>query len=166
MITGIGCEAEVVKDIAEGRMSFSIFKDRRIMAKKCAELVDLYLNDKESEEIDYEQYDNGMKIVGTCICEGQLIDRDNYELLIDNGYYTEEQVRPEMTPTPVPTETPTPIPTEEPEETPVPVPTEEPEETPAPATTEESEEAEELQETEEEEKGAENVSPTPTEKAK
>ena len=32
---------------------------------------------------------------GTYTCEIQLLDRDNYELLIDKGYYTEEEVLPE-----------------------------------------------------------------------
>ena len=37
-------------------------------------------------------------------------DGDNFELLIDNGYYEDEEVRPEATPTPTPEATPTPSP--------------------------------------------------------
>ena len=50
-----------------------------------------------------------------------MIDRDNYEILIDNGYYSEKEVEPDPTETPepvTPTEAaePTVTPTETPEE--------------------------------------------------
>ncbi len=112
LITGVGCEAEAVKDIAEGKMLCSIFMDRRVLAEQCAEMVDVLLKGDDPEINDYEQYDNGIKIIGTYVCETQLIDIDNYELLIDNGYYDAELVEPETTPAPEATELP--------EETPVP----------------------------------------------
>lgn len=45
----------------------------------------------------------------------QVIDGDNYELLIDNGYYEEEEIAPEAeeTVTPVPEESVTPSPKED-----------------------------------------------------
>ena len=126
MITGAGCEAEAVKTIASGRMEFSIFMDPRTTAEECENMVDAYLireEDSEAEDPevnDYESYDNGVKIVGAYLCEAQVIDGDNFEILIDNGFYTETEVRPEATPTPVPTASPTP--TEEPENTATPTP--------------------------------------------
>ncbi|MDO4340447.1 MAG: sugar ABC transporter substrate-binding protein [Eubacteriales bacterium] len=104
LINGVGCEAEAVKDIAEGGITFSVFMDRRVLAKECANLVDTYLKGETPEVNDYEQYDNGVKIIGTYTCDTKIIDRDNYELLIDNGYYLEEEVQPEALPsgTPVP----------------------------------------------------------------
>ena len=126
MITGVGCDAEAVKTIASGRMEFSIFMDPRTTAEECENMVDAYLireEDSEAEDPevnDYESYDNGVKIVGAYLCEAQVIDGDNFEILIDNGFYTETEVRPEATPTPVPTASPTP--TEEPENTATPTP--------------------------------------------
>lgn len=126
MITGVGCDAEAVKTIASGRMEFSIFMDPRTSAEECENMVDAYLireEDSEAEDPevnDYESYDNGVKIVGAYLCEAQVIDGDNFEILIDNGFYTETEVRPEVTPTPVPTASPTP--TEEPENTATPTP--------------------------------------------
>lgn len=114
MITGVGCDAEAVKSIASGRLAFSIFMDPREMAARCEDMVDAYLvreEDPEAEEPevnDYESYDNGVKIVGAYLCESQVIDADNYEILIDNGYYTEDEVTPEATPTPTPEPSPTP----------------------------------------------------------
>ena len=126
MITGVGCDAEAVKTIASGRMEFSIFMDPRTSAEECENMVDAYLIQEEDSEAedpevnDYESYDNGVKIVGAYLCEAQVIDGDNFEILIDNGFYTETEVRPEATPTPVPTASPTP--TEEPENTATPTP--------------------------------------------
>ena len=126
MITGVGCDAEAVKTIASGRMEFSIFMDPRTTAEECENMVAAYLireEDSEAEDPevnDYESYDNGVKIVGAYLCEAQVIDGDNFEILIDNGFYTETEVRPEATPTPVPTASPTP--TEEPENTATPTP--------------------------------------------
>lgn len=141
MITGVGCDAEAVKTIASGRMEFSIFMDPRTTAEECENMVDAYLIQEEDSEAedpevnDYESYDNGVKIVGAYLCEAQVIDGDNFEILIDNGFYTETEVRPEATPTPVPTASPTP--TEEPENTATPT----PEATVTPAPSEEPEAA-------------------------
>lgn len=143
VITGVGCEAEAVKAAASGRISFSLFMDYRELADRCEQMVHVYLTGEEDPEVnDYEQYDNGVKIIGSYLCEPQVIDRDNYELLIDNGFYQEEEVRPEATPTPTPEVTPTAEPTA----------TVTPEPTVTPSEENESED--------------ETATPTPTEKVK
>lgn len=122
MITGNGCKEDAVKRIASGTQAFSVFMDSRELADQCEEMVNVYLHGEDDPEVnDYEQYDNGVKIIGTYLCESQVIDRDNYEILIDNGYYSEKEVEPDPTeaPKPVtPTEAaePTVTPTETPEE--------------------------------------------------
>ena len=145
MITGAGCEAEAVKSIASGRMAFSIFMDPREMAARCEDMVNAYLvreedpDADEPEVNDYESYDNGVKIVGAYLCESQVIDADNYEILIDNGFYTEDEVTPETTPTPE-AEEPSPTPAERSERRTSPAPSEEePELTEAPSREEEPE---------------------------
>lgn len=114
-LCGVGCEAEAVRDIAEGRVQFSMFTDRRKLVQKCVDLVDICVSGESPEVDNYEQYDNGIKIIGTNLCEGQVIDKDNYQMLIDNGYYEEREVepldlveslRPEPTGTPEPTAAP------------------------------------------------------------
>lgn len=115
VITGNGCKEDAVKRIASGTQTFSVFMDARELADQCEEMVNVYLHGEDDPEVnDYEQYDNGIKIIGTYLCEPQMIDRDNYEILIDNGYYTEKEVEPDPTQTP----TPEPVtPTEMPEPT-------------------------------------------------
>lgn len=95
MITGFGCEAEAVKNIAEGKIFCSVFMDRRDLAEECVKMVDTYLKGEKPEVNNYEEYDNGKKIIGTYICDLQLINAGNYESLIDNGYYPEEEIRPD-----------------------------------------------------------------------
>ena len=94
-ISGTGCEAEAVKSIARGEQAVSLFMDSRNLAQECAKLVDACLKEETPEVNDYETYDNGKKIVGTVTCEMQVIDADNYPILIDNGYYEEEEIEPE-----------------------------------------------------------------------
>ena len=43
-----------------------------------------------------EDYDNGVKVVPSYLCDPVFADRDNYqELLIDSEYYTEDQIKAE-----------------------------------------------------------------------
>ena len=165
LISGSGCNADGVRRIAEGKQTFSIFMDRRELADQCEEMVNVYLHGEDDPEVnDYEQYDNGIKIIASYLCEPQMIDRENYEILIDNGYYTEDEVKPVATPTPTeepvtptPVETATPTPTEKAEqtETATPTPTKkvEPTETATPTPTEKAE-------------PTESATPTPSLKAK
>lgn len=166
MITGNGCKEDAVKRIASGTQAFSVFMDSRELADQCEEMVNVYLHGEDDPEVnDYEQYDNGVKIIGSYLCEPQMIDRDNYEILIDNGYYSEKEVEPDPTETPTPepvtpTETPelTVTPTEAPEEV-SPTPTEAEEPTP-------TEKAEPTKKPTSTPKPTATEKPVPTEKAK
>ena len=100
MITGYGSEAQAVKDIAAGKMSFTMFMDRKELAKGGAQMAIDYLTGEKVDVKDYSQYDNGVKIVGTFTCGAQMIDKDNYQILVDNGTYTEDEIAPDSTPTP------------------------------------------------------------------
>ena len=120
-LTGVGAQAESVKDIAEGKQAFTLFEDGRDMAEACVKIVDTYLGGEKPEVNDYEQYDNGVKIIGTHVCEPQLIDEGNYQILVDNGYYEASEIQPDPTPTSTPMPTLTPTPTEAPELTSSPV---------------------------------------------
>lgn len=94
MITGTGCTADAVKYIAEGRIFCSVFADRRNLAEECTKMVDTYIKGDTPEVNNYEEYDNGVKIISTYMCDVQLIDKGNYESLIDNGYYQAEEIEP------------------------------------------------------------------------
>ena len=139
MITGYGSEAEAVKAVAEHQISFTMFMDRKELAEGCVKILLDDLAGEKVEVTDYSQYDNGVKIVGAFTCGAQMIDKDNYQILVDNGTYTEDQIRPDPTPSPVPTATPaptaTPTPTVEPTQTPMPEATATPIPSPTPEAT-------------------------------
>ena len=72
----------------------TIFKDTRILAEKCAGMVDAVLKGVEPEVNDTNQYNNNIKVVPTYLCEPIAVDKDNYQtVIVDSGYYTEEQLQ-------------------------------------------------------------------------
>ena len=111
VITGYGSEAQAVKDVAAGKMAFTMFMDREELAKGGAQMAIDYLTGEKVDVKDYSQYDNGVKIVGTFTCGAQVIDKDNSQILVDNGTYTEDEIAPDPTPTPEATPTPQATPT-------------------------------------------------------
>lgn len=102
LITGVNAEAEAVKSVAEGKMGFTVLMDRRDLAEACVTLVDTWLKGDDVEVSNYSQYDNGVKIIGTVTCDGKIIDKDNYQIVVDNGFYLAEMIAPEASPTPTP----------------------------------------------------------------
>ena len=69
-------------------------------------LVDTYLKGDDVEVSNYSQYDNGVKIIGTVTCDGEIIDKDNYQILVDNGFYLSEMIAPAVSGTPDISQTP------------------------------------------------------------
>ncbi len=87
-ITGVGCKPEIVSEFASGIHGFSLFQDERTLAQTCADTLKDYMEGEKPEVSDYQQYDNGTKIIRTITCESEIIDGDNYQMLVDNGYYS------------------------------------------------------------------------------
>ncbi|HHU82647.1 MAG TPA: ABC transporter substrate-binding protein, partial [Firmicutes bacterium] len=72
----------------------SIFKDTRTLAAKVVEMVEAIMKGEEAPVNDTKTYHNGVKIVPSFLCEPVYADINNYrELLIDSGYYTEEDLQ-------------------------------------------------------------------------
>ncbi len=93
ILTGQDCDITAMKNIIAGHQSMSIFKDTRTLAAKVVEMVEAIMTDKEVPVNDKETYDNGTGVVPTYLCDPVFADINNYkELLIDTGYYTEDQL--------------------------------------------------------------------------
>ncbi|MBO6111691.1 MAG: sugar-binding protein [Lachnospiraceae bacterium] len=93
LITGQDAELMATKNIISGSQKMSIYKDTRLLASKCVTMVQAVLEGAEPEINDTEQYDNGKIVVPSYLCTPVAVDKDNYkELLIDGGYYTEDQL--------------------------------------------------------------------------
>lgn len=96
IVTGQDCDIPNVINIVKGLQSMSIFKDTRTLAERTVTMVDQILAGEEVEVNNTEDYDNGVKVVPSFLCDPVFADKDNYkELLIDSGYYTEDQIKVE-----------------------------------------------------------------------
>ena len=93
MITGQDAELMATKNIIAGSQTMSIYKDTRVLAEKCVTMVQAVLEGAEPEINDTEQYNNGKITVPSYLCTPVAVDKDNYkEVIVDGGYYTEEQL--------------------------------------------------------------------------
>ncbi len=94
IITGQDCDVANVKNMIAGKQSMSIFKDTRTLASKTVEMVDAIMKGTEAPVNDTKTYDNGTGVIPSFLCEPVFADVSNYkELLIDSGYYTEDQLK-------------------------------------------------------------------------
>ena len=94
IITGQDCDIAIMKNLIEGKQAMSVFKDTRTLASKVVEMVDALMKGKEPPVNDTETYNNGVGVVPSYLCEPVSCTAENYkELLIDTGYYTEDQLK-------------------------------------------------------------------------
>ena len=95
VITGQDCDIAIMPEIAAGEVKImSVFKDTRTLASKVVEMVDALMKGSEPPINDKETYNNGVYVVPSFLCEPVRCTVDNYkELLIDSGYYTEDQIK-------------------------------------------------------------------------
>ncbi len=93
IVTGQDAEIASVTLIDQGVQYATIFKDTRKLATQAVTAADAYLSGGEPEANDTETYDNGVKVVPSYLLESDIVYASNIgELLVDSGYYTEEQV--------------------------------------------------------------------------
>ncbi|RJW36508.1 sugar ABC transporter substrate-binding protein [Clostridiales bacterium TF09-2AC] len=94
VITGQDCDIANVKNMLNGKQAMSVFKDTRTLATQVVKMVDAVMQGSEAEINDTSSYDNGTGVIPTYLCEPVVVTIDNYkEMLIDSGYYTEDQVK-------------------------------------------------------------------------
>jgi putative multiple sugar transport system substrate-binding protein len=93
IITGQDCDIQNTKNMIAGKQSMSVFKDTRTLAAQVVKMVEQIIAGEEVEVNDTETYDNGTGVIPSFLCEPVFADANNYkELLIDSGYYTEDQL--------------------------------------------------------------------------
>ena len=94
IITGQDCDIANMPNIIDGKQAMSVFKDTRTLASKVVEMVDAIMQGGEAPVNDTETYDNGTGVIPSFLCEPVVGTADNYkELLVDSGYYTEDQLK-------------------------------------------------------------------------
>lgn len=94
IITGQDAEIPGIKAIIDGEQYSTVFKDTRELAKVTVGMVNAMLEGKEPEVNDTETYDNGVKVVPSFLLEPVAVTAANWkEVLVDSGYYTEDQLK-------------------------------------------------------------------------
>ena len=94
IITGQDCDKANVKNMLAGKQSMSVFKDTRTLAARVVTMIKQILAGEEVEVNDTETYNNNVKVVPSFLCAPVFASAENYkELLIDSGYYTEDQLQ-------------------------------------------------------------------------
>jgi putative multiple sugar transport system substrate-binding protein len=91
VITGQDSELTAIKYILEGKQSMTVFLDAKLLSEKMLALV----NDLEAGKTITQDttYNNGAKDVPTLLYDPVLITKDNYQLLIERGFYTEDDLK-------------------------------------------------------------------------
>ena len=93
IITGMDCDPEAVKNIMNGTQVMSLWPNAAKLAGRTFMMTESILNEDEPEINAPHNYDNDVKVVPTYVCEFDIVTRENYkELLIDSGYYTQEEI--------------------------------------------------------------------------
>lgn len=93
VITGQDANLPAIKSIVAGEQTQTIFKDTRELASVTIDMIEAIVNEQEVEVNDTETYDNGEKVVPTYMVDPVSVDKDNYkEVLVDSGYYTEDEI--------------------------------------------------------------------------
>ena len=94
IITGQDCDIANTKNMIAGKQSMSVFKDTRTLAAQVVKMVGQILSGEEVDVNDTETYDNNVKVVPSFLCDPVFADANNYtEILIDSGYYTEDDLK-------------------------------------------------------------------------
>ena len=93
VITGQDAEISSVRSIIAGKQTQTVYKDTRELAAQAVQMGDALLNGQECEANDTESYDNGEKVVPAYLLEPVSIDASNWELLVEEGYSTEAELR-------------------------------------------------------------------------
>lgn len=90
----VGNDLEIIQKIAAREITGTFFNDSRVLAEACADTILTYLKDETPEVSDYQQYDNGLRLVRSITCESEYVDQDDYKKLVDSGYYKESDITP------------------------------------------------------------------------
>jgi putative multiple sugar transport system substrate-binding protein len=94
VLTGQDCDVASMKNMLAGLQAMSIFKDTRTLADQTVKMVDAILQGNEPEVNNTEDYDNGTGKIPSYLCDPIPCTLDNYkELLIDSGYYKEDELQ-------------------------------------------------------------------------
>ncbi|WP_329338043.1 sugar ABC transporter substrate-binding protein [Streptomyces sp. NBC_00663] len=93
IVTGQDAELESVKSIIAGQQSETVYKDVRKLGDAAATVVDDVLNGRTPWVDNAIGYKNGVKPVPAVLLQPTSVDKSNYEILIKDDYFTEDELK-------------------------------------------------------------------------
>lgn len=89
-VSGQDADLAAVKRVIAGTQAMTVYKPLKLIAQEAAKLsVQLVRNEKPAYN---SSYDNGMKKVDTLLLKPIPLNKDNVNLLVDDGFYTKAQL--------------------------------------------------------------------------
>ena len=92
IVTGQDAELPSIKGMVAGEQYSTVFKDTRDLAAATAKMVDAVMKGEEPEVNDTTTYENGVKVVPSNLLVPYSIGVDDIHILVESGYYTQEQI--------------------------------------------------------------------------
>lgn len=77
MITGVGSTTDYLETIASGEQYCTVYLNQKSLVEICAQMTAICAAGDTPEVNDKSQFDNGVKIIGTNVCEAKLITAEN-----------------------------------------------------------------------------------------
>ncbi len=93
VITGQDAELPSVRSIIAGQQSQTVYKDVRLLARAAADMVDDILSGRAPWVDNRSDYNNGVKDVPAVLLQPVSVDKTNYETLVRDGYFTEDELK-------------------------------------------------------------------------
>ena len=94
VVTGQDAEVQSVKSILAGDQYSTVFKDTRDLAGVTVDMIKAVGAGDEPEVNDTETYDNGVKVVPSYLLDPVPVTKDDVQsVLVDSGYYTEDEIK-------------------------------------------------------------------------
>ncbi|PWI16201.1 sugar ABC transporter substrate-binding protein [Streptomyces sp. Act143] len=93
IVTGQDAELESVRSIIAGQQSQTVYKDVRKLADAAVTVVDDILNDRLPWVDDSVGYKNGVKAVPAILLQPTSVDKTNYDVLVKDDYFTEDELK-------------------------------------------------------------------------
>src|SRR3954471_19891758 len=92
IVTGQDAEVPSIKSMLRGEQYSTIFKDTRDLARVTADMVDAALIGKTVPVNDSTTYKNGVKVVPSYLLKPVVVDKTNWEKILNRrGYYKKAQ---------------------------------------------------------------------------
>ena len=92
VLTGQDASESAIRRVLSGQQGITVSREYELLDESCVDILKNKLSGEKVKVNTSRKYDNGSRIVPAQLSDVQLIDLDNYKILVDMGIYTEEEL--------------------------------------------------------------------------